>query len=160
MRGKFANFQWIFKNTDVSRQDIGPLRQEYTDKELISQLRQMLNSSFELNNGTIITPLLLFNLEMGIVSTKNSRFVEYTPVKQFNKFVQSGVTPCRQGDGNANSSVVAETKKLFANSPYSYQIMDRIDHSVTSYMKDESTHAAIDNKKFDRLDISMINFAV
>ena len=52
----------------------------------------------------------------------------------------------RQGDENPNSSVVAETLKLLANSSYGYQIMDRSQHTVTKYMTNKKAHSAINSK--------------
>ena len=61
LRDYFSNFPPIFKNTAVSRDDIGNLMKQYAEKEdNILQPRRMLISSFILTNGTIITPLLLF----------------------------------------------------------------------------------------------------
>ena len=77
--------------------------------------------------------------------------MEYIPVKSFNKFAQSGVDDRREGDENPNSSVVAETMKLLANSSYGYQIMDRSRHTVTKYSSDGKTHGAINKKFFKRL---------
>ena len=75
LREKFANFPPIFKNTDVSRDDIGPLMKEYAEKNNhLSQPRRMLISSFHLKNGTLITPLFLFYLGLGLVCTKKNRF--------------------------------------------------------------------------------------
>ena len=54
----------------------------------------------------------------------------------------------RQRDAYPNSSVVAETMKLLANSFYSYQIMDCGGHTVTKYLPDEKTHSAINSKMF------------
>ena len=126
LKEKFANFPPNFKNTNVGRHDIGSLMQDYADKEgLLSQPRKMLISSYFLENGTLITFLLLFYLDLGLVCRKIYRSVEYTPVNCFNKFVQSAVDARREGDENSNSSVVAETMKLLANSSYGYQIMDR-----------------------------------
>ena len=125
----------------------------YAEKEkLLSQPRKMLISSFILQNGTLITPLLLFYLQLGLVATKIHRFVEYTPKKCFNSFVQPAVDARRKGDENANSSVVAETVKLLANSSYGYQIMDRSLNTVTKYLTDEKTHAAINSELFEKLD--------
>ena len=118
----------------------------------MSQPRRMLKSSFHLKNGTIITPLLLYYLHLGLESTKIHRFVQYTPKKCFSSFVQSAVNARRQGDGNPISSVVTETMKLLANSSYGYQIMDRRGHTVTKYLNDEKTHSAINNKFFKRLN--------
>ena len=149
LKKKLATFPPIFKNTNVGRHDIGSLMQDYAEKKgLLCQPRKMLISSYFLENGTLITPLL-FYLELGLVCKKIYRFVEYTPVKCFNNFVQSAVNARREGHENPNSSVVAETMKLLANG---YQIMDRSRHLVTKYLNDEKTHGAINTKLFKRLD--------
>ena len=112
----------------------------------------MLRSSFTLQNGTLFTPLLLFYLQLGLVWTKIHRFVEYTPKKCFNRFVQSAVDAKRQDDENPNSSVVAETLKLLANSSYGYKIIDRSQHTETKYLSETKTHAANNNILFKKLD--------
>ena len=118
----------------------------------MSQPRKMLISSFTLQNGTLITLLLLFYLKLVLLGTKIQRFAEYTPGKYFDSFVQSAVVARRQGDENLNSSVVAETMKLLANSSFGYQITDRSRHTVTNYLNDEKTHAAINSKLFKKLN--------
>ena len=124
---------------------------EYAEKEnIMPKPRRMLISSFFLTNGTIITPLLLFHLKLGLVCKKIHRFVQYTPRKCFSNFVQSAVDARRQGYENPNSSVVAETMKLLANSSYGHQIMDRSRNTVTKNMNDEKTHNAINSKLFKR----------
>ena len=149
LRANIANFPPIFKNTLVSKNDIGDLMKVYAEEErLLSQPRKMLISSFSLQNRTLITHLLLFYLQLGLVCTKNYRSVEYTPKKCFNSFVQSAVHARRQGDENPNSSVVAETMKLLANSSYGYQIIDRSRHTVTKCLTDKKTHATINSKLF------------
>ena len=143
LRRKLAIFSPIFKNTNVGRHDIGSLMKDYAEKKgLLCQLRKKLISSYFLENGTLITPLLLFYLDLGLVCKKIHRFVEYIPVKCFYNFVQSAVKARREGDENPNSSVVAETMKMLANSSYGYQIMDRSRHTVTKYLNDEKTHGA------------------
>ena len=92
---------------------------EYAEREgILSQPRRMLISSFHLNNGAIITPLLIFYLHLGLEYTKIHQFVQYTPKKCFKSFVQSAVNDRRQEDENPNSSVVTETMNLLANSSY------------------------------------------
>ena len=86
---------------------------------------------FYLKNGTIITPLLNFYLELGLGCARVYRFVQYTPVKGFTSFVQSAVDARRKGDENPHSSVVAETMKLLANGSYGYQILDRSRHTIS-----------------------------
>ena len=104
----------------------------YAEEGIMSRPRKMLKSSFTLQNGTLITPLLLYYLKLGLVCTKIHRFVEYTPKNCFNSFVQSTVETRRQSDKNPNSNVVADTKKLPANSSYGYKIMQRSRHPATS----------------------------
>ena len=149
LKSYFANFPPIFKNTNVSWNDIGDLKKEYAEKEgIMSKPRRLLISSFHLINWTIITPLLLFYLNMGLECTKNHQFVQYTPKKCFNSFVQSDVNArtWRQGDENPNSSVVAGKTKLLAKTSYGYQMMDRSRHTETKYLNDKKTQSAIKNK--------------
>ena len=104
LRSTFVNFPPIFKNTLVSKSDIGDLMKTCAEEErFMSQSRKMLISTFTVQNGTLITPLLLFYLQLGLVCTKIPRFVEYTPKKCFNSFVQSAVDARRQGDENPNN---------------------------------------------------------
>ena len=153
MRDYFSNFPPIFKNTVVSRNDIGNLMKEYAEKErIMSQSKRMLIWSFVLTNGTNITPWLLFHLKIGLVCKKIHRFVQYTPRKCFDNFVLSAVDARRQGDENSNSSVVAETMKLLANSSYGYEIMDHSRHTVTMYLTDEKTHSANVSKMFKQIN--------
>ena len=78
-----------------------------------------------------MTPLLLYYWNLVLECTKIHHFVQYTPKKCFNSFVKSAVNAPRQGDENPNSSVVAETKKLLANSSFGYQMKDRSRRTVT-----------------------------
>ena len=95
---------------------------------------------------------VLLYLQMRPVCRKTHRVVEYTPKKCFNSFEQSAVDARRQSDENSNSSVVAKTRKLLANSSYGCQIMNRSRHTVTKYLSDENTHAANNSKLFKKLD--------
>ena len=153
LRDYFSNFPLIFKNTVVSRDVIGNLMKQYAEKEnIMVQTRWMLMSSFILTNGTIISPLLLFYLQLGLVCKKVHRTVQYTPRNCFDNFVQFAVDARGQRDENPNSSVVAETLKLLANSSYGCQTMDRRRHTVTKYLTDEKTHNAFISKMFKPLN--------
>ena len=74
LKSKFDNFPVIFKNTLVSKTDIGYLMKNYAEEERMSQPRKMLISSITLQNGTHITALLLFYLylQLGLVCKKNT----------------------------------------------------------------------------------------
>ena len=153
LRDYCSNFLPIFKNTVVSRNDIGNLMKQYAEKKnIMVQPWRILISSFILTNGTIISPLLLFNLQFRQICKKIHRFVQYTPRKCFDNFVEPAVDALRQGDENPKTGVVAKTMQLVANSSYGYQIMDRSGHIVTKYLIDEKTHNAINSEMFKQLN--------
>ena len=119
LKAKFSNFPPIFKNIDVTRNYIGQYMKTYAEVNvLLKQPQRILISSFNLNNGTLITPVFNFYLDLGIHCTKIHRFVQYTQRKVFNSFVQSVVDARRAGDGNPLSGVVAKTMILLRNSSY------------------------------------------
>ena len=74
--------------------------------------------------------------------------MQYTALKCFNNFVQSAVNTGSERDENPNCRVVAETRKLLANSSYGNQILDRSQHTVTKYVSDEKTTGAINKQLF------------
>ena len=93
---------------------------------------------------------ILFRL--GTSMQKINRLVEYFLVLCFNKFVESAVNARREGDENPNSSFVAETMKLLANSSYNFQILDRSRHTVAKFLSDEKTHGPTNTKVFKGLN--------
>ena len=61
-RADFANISLIFKNTLVSKNDIGNLMKTYAEEEgITSQPRKKLISCLTLHNGTLISLLLVFS---------------------------------------------------------------------------------------------------
>ena len=147
LKKNFAKFPPIFKNATVGRHDFGLLIKDYAEKEgFLYQPQKLLISSYFLENGTLNTPLLLFYLDLGLVCKRIYRFVESIPVKCLNKIVQSAVNARREGDENANSSVVAETMKLLANRSYGYKFIDRSRHTVRKILSDDKTHGGYQHK--------------
>ena len=125
-----SNISPNFKEFFVGRDDIGEYKKTYAEKHgLLQHPSQMLTSNFHLKNGSVITPLFNFYLNLGLECTKINRFVEYFPQICFEGFVKSVVEARRLGDRNKNSRVIAETMKLLSNSSYRYQIMDHSKHS-------------------------------
>ena len=95
------------------------------ENDLLKNLQRKLISSFELENGTKLIPLLKFILNLKLNVQNVYLIVEYTPIKCLNKFVQSVVDARRDAHENPHPRVVAETMKLLISSFYGYQIMDR-----------------------------------
>ena len=86
LRANFANFSPLFKNTLVGKIDIGDLIKPYAEEKVImSQPQKMLISSFTLQNGTLITPLFLFYLQLQLVVTKIHCFCRVHSKQMFQK---------------------------------------------------------------------------
>ena len=65
LKKKFAKFPPILENTNVGQHAIGSLMKDYAEKEgLLCQPRKALILNYFLENGTLISPLLLFYLEL------------------------------------------------------------------------------------------------
>ena len=149
-RHEFANFPPIFKNAFVGRDDIGDYMKDYAEKHgHLKKPRKMLISSTFLEKGLMITPYIKFLVGKGAVVSKIYQFVEYTPQKCFDSFVQNIVEARREGDLNPQSSVKAETQKLIGNSSYGRQIMDRSKHTTTRYANESTVDSFINNKLFN-----------
>ena len=68
LRDYFSNFPPIFKNTVVSRDDIGDLMKEYAEKEgIMPQPRRMLISSFISNESLRVIPSSLVQLMSSVL---------------------------------------------------------------------------------------------
>ena len=77
LKPTLSSFPPIFKNFDVCCKDIGEYMKKLTEEnDLLKNPQRMLISSFKLQIGTIITPLLNFYLSHELQCTKNYRFVE------------------------------------------------------------------------------------
>ena len=92
-------------------------------------------SSFNLTNGTLITQLFNFFLDPGLKCTQVYRFVQYTPRKVINSFVQFVVDAGRASDESPLSGMAAETMKLLDKSSYGYQIMNISNYIMTKYIE-------------------------
>ena len=86
------------------------------ENEILKHSQIMLISNFELENGTFLTALLKFHLELGLQHTKIYIFVQNSLGKGFKHFVQSVIDARREGDENPLLVVVAEIKKLLSKS--------------------------------------------
>ena len=84
---RISNCLPLIKNSLIDQKDNGNLLKRYAQKDgLMLQPQKTLISSFKLPNGTLITLLLLFYPELGLVGTKIYRLVKRVPKKLFEQF--------------------------------------------------------------------------
>ena len=123
------------------------------EHKLLKQPRSTLICSFCLQWRPVISPILQFYLEKGLVLNQVYWFIQYTPEKCFESFVSSVVEAQREGDKNTSSSVVAETMELIGKSYYEYQIMNRLKLSKTQYVVGAEVDKLVNERNFKNLNV-------
>ena len=87
LKDYFSEMTPIFKNTDVSLEDIGETMKKYAEQnKLMSQPRRTLIGSYHGEKILLATPLLQWYISHGLVVTKIYQVVQYWPEDCFKKF--------------------------------------------------------------------------
>ena len=111
--------------------------------ETLKHPQRMLISFFKLENGTVITPLFIFKLQLGLQCAQIFRFVQYSHQKCFKNFFRLLVDVRREGGENFLQGVEAKSMKLLGNSFYGNQMMYSSRHTIMKYLNNEKTHKAV-----------------
>ena len=119
-REYFAEMQPIFKNTNVSRADVGPTMRAFVESlDTLKTPRRALVSSYFGKKVLMISPLLQWYLKTGKMEiTHIYQVVQYLPAPCFEEFGESVSDARRSGDADPDQSIVADTMKLLGNSAY------------------------------------------
>ena len=113
LREYFSEMQPIYKNTDITRADIGPFMRRYAETHNIMRqpLRSLVASYFG-KQILLITPLLKWYLAHGLIVTRIYQVIEYEPNACFRYFGKEVSAARREGDANPDQSIIADTNKL------------------------------------------------
>ena len=150
----FAEMQPIFKNTTVTRNDIGPFMRDYAEEhDIVSAPRRMLVGSYGGDKILLSTPLLQWYLMHGLIVDHVYQVVEYEPKPCFRHFGESVSTARRAGDADSDKAIIADTMKLLANSGYGKTVTNIDRHWDVKYCTEVGTSALINNKRFRQLDV-------
>ena len=154
LQDHFAEMQPIFKNANVSRDDIGPYMRQYAEEnDIMSTPRRMLVGSFHGIKLLLATPLLRWYLAHGLVVDRVYQIVEYSPKPCFQHFGESVSTARRNGDVDPDKSIIADTMKLLGNSAYGKTVTNVDKHRDVRYCTEVGTSSCINNKRFRQLDV-------
>ena len=119
LRPYFSEMQPIFKNANVSRDDIGPYMRQYAEEnDIMSTPRRMLVGSYRGEKILLATPLLRWYLAHGLIVDHVYQIIEYEPKPCFRHFGESVSTARRNGDSDPEKAIIADTMKLLGNSAY------------------------------------------
>ena len=154
LRPYFSEMQPIYKNTTVTRDDIGPFMRQYAEEhDIMSTPRRMLVGSFHGIKLLLATPLLRWYLAHGLVVDRVYQIVEYSPKPCFRDFGESVSTARRNGDSDPDKAIIADTMKLLGNSAYGKTVTNVDRHRDIKYSTEVGTSALVNNKRFRQLDV-------
>ena len=112
----FSEFCPIFKNVEVGREDIGDLMKEFAkENKFLTQPRRTLIGSFHATKMMMITPLLRWYLERGLVITKVYQVIQYKSSACFRNFMEQVTDARRAADKDPNQSILASAFKLLVS---------------------------------------------
>jgi G:T-mismatch repair DNA endonuclease (very short patch repair protein) len=149
LRDKFSEFQPIFKNTRVGREDAGPFMRAYCEeRKLVSQPRRTLIGSYFGKGILLATPLLKWYLEHGLVMTDVQEIVEYRPQACFRRFGDTVCEARRCGDADPSKTILADTFKLLGNSAYGKCITNLTKHREVHYVSGEEAGRFVNSPLF------------
>ena len=154
LRPYFSEMQPIFKNANVSRDDIGPYMRQYAEEhDIMSTPRRMLVGSFHGIKLLLATPLLRWYLAHGLVVDRVYQVVSYEPNPCFQRFGESVSTARRAGDADTDRAIIGDTMKLLGNSAYGKTVTNVDRHHDVKYCTEVGTSRLISNKRFRQLDV-------
>ena len=156
LQDHFAEMQPIFKNANVSRDDIGPYMRQYAEEnDIMSTPRRMLVGSFHGIKLLLATPLLRWYLAHGLVVDRVYQVVSYEPKPCFQNFGDSVSAARRAGDADPDKSIIADTMKLLGNSAYGKTVTNVDRHRKVTYCTEVGTSLSllVGNKRFRQLDV-------
>ena len=154
LQDHFAEMQPIFKNTTVTRDDIGPFMRQYAEEhDIMSTPRRMLVGSFHGIKLLLATPLLRWYLAHGLVVDRVYQVVSYEPNPCFQRFGESISAARRAGDADTDRAIIGDTMKLLGNSAYGKTVTNVDRHHDVKYCTEVGTSRPISNKRFRQLDV-------
>ena len=154
LREYFAEMQPIFKNTTVTRDDIGSFMQQYAEEhDIMSTPRRMLVGSYRGEKILLATPQLRWYLAHGLVVDRVYQIIEYEPKPCFQNFGDSVSAARRAGDADPDKSIIADTMKLLGNSAYGKMVTNVDRHRKVTYCTEVGTSLLVGNKRFRQLDV-------
>lgn len=113
LKHKFRDLPAIFKNTNISREDIGDFMRDYAEQHgIMKEPRRSLISSYFGEKILLATPLLQWYLNQGLEVTHIYQVVQYDAKDAFKAFGEMVSDARRAGDCSPTLKIVAETMKL------------------------------------------------
>ena len=153
LKSTFKEMPPVFKNVEVSRDDVGDMMRQYAEEhKIMQQPRRMLISSYFGQKILLTTPLLQWYLAHGLKVTKIYQVMQYWPETCFEQFGKDVSDARRDGDSDPDKSIVADAMKLYGNSGYGKTVTNKERHVEVRYCDDQQATGFINNQRFKHLN--------
>ena len=116
LKTHFQEMPPIFKNTIVREADIGEHMQTFLREtgKTYKDTKYLIGSMFA-EKILLITPLLKWYIDHGVVVSKIHQVIEFKPARAFQSFEERVTNDRRAGDRDPAYGAVADTSKLIGS---------------------------------------------
>jgi hypothetical protein len=136
LRTRFEDMPPIFKTTSVGRDDIGDYMKRHCEQMgIMKKPSRMLISSYWAEGMLLITPLLRWYLQKGLVVTRIHLVMEWQSQRRFEEMTYNVAQLRRDADGDPKKAVTGNSAKLLANSAYGKLCEDRARFRRVKYVR-------------------------
>ena len=148
----FAEMTPIFKNVDITKEDIGAHMKNYAERAGVFKAprRSLIGSMFG-SKIMLATPLLRWYLSHGLVVDHVYEVVEYSRRNCFRAFGESVSNARRAGDRDQSNSILADTMKLLGNSAYGKTVTNQERHRVVKVADETDAPCFVNDNHFRAL---------
>ena len=134
MKKYFRELTPIFKNVNISIDDIGENMKEYCENNnLMNNPRRQLIGSYFGDKIWIMSPLAKWYLDKGLKISKIYQFLEFEKGENFSNVVDEIIKYRRLGDIDPKYEMIGGTFKLIGNSIYGKSILNKNKITKTKY---------------------------
>ncbi|XP_078601001.1 uncharacterized protein LOC144876010 [Branchiostoma floridae x Branchiostoma japonicum] len=140
LKSRFAEMPPIFKNVEISIDDIGEHMKKYAvEHRIMSKPRRSLIGSMFGQKILLASPLLNWYLDHGLKVTRIYQVMEYRPKPSFKAFGDAVSDARRKGDEDKAKKIIADTMKLIGNSGYGKTVTNKEKQTDVEYCQDVVT---------------------
>ena len=146
---RFSDFPPIFKNCEISLDDIGEHMQRHCeDIGRKSGIKRALIGSMRGDDILLLTPLLKEYLRLGLVVDNIHEVIEFNGKAVFSGFMDEIIDERRKADLDPAFKVKGLCAKFFGNCGYGRTLLDKYKFTRTTFVEDENVPAHIKDPFF------------
>ena len=149
LRERFSDLPPIFKHADIGLEDLSDyMKNLCLESGANTNKRRSLISSYHAREILIITPLLRWYMEHGLVVTKLYMTLEWEPRRCFQDLTQSMAECRRQSDRDLDQKIMGDAFKLLANAVYGKCIQNKLQATNVKLCRGKTVQKVINSSRY------------